>query len=259
MITSKTKPSFILGNPVKHSLSPVFQNSAFLSESIDSVYLALNIESDKFNNAVQGLKNLDILGINITVPYKVEIIKHLDNLSEEGSIIGAVNCIKITDGVWTGYNTDWYGVLKTLEINKISKSSRTLILGAGGASSGVIYGLKQFGITDITITNRTTAKAIDLADKYQINFITQENIISQKYELIINTTTAPFNELINAFDKNTVYFDLKYYGNKANSYGIIDGTEMLLYQGAMSFEIWTGKKAPLNIMREALYNAQKNS
>ncbi len=257
-VNSLTKPVYIIGNPVKHSKSPVFQNAAFEYSNLNLIYLALNVEQDNFDCLINGLKSTEIAGLNITVPYKLDIIKHANSLSKEAAIIGAVNCIEVLNNRWIGHNTDWYGVLKTLEINSINKKSKTLVYGAGGATAGVIYGLKQYGIDDITITNRTISKAHETANKFNIKTILSDEICNEKFDFYINTTTVDFDFLIKDFNYQSVYFDLKYYNKPINHHKFIDGKLMLLYQGAMSFEIWSKQTAPLEIMKNALFENKTN-
>ncbi|OHD05361.1 MAG: shikimate dehydrogenase [Spirochaetes bacterium GWD1_27_9] len=253
-ITAKTLPTFIIGNPISHSKSPVFQNAAFNHCNINSVYLAINIEKNDFEAVIAGLKKINIFGMNITIPYKVDILKYVDELSEDAKLIGAVNTIEVLNGNWVGHNTDWYGVYKTLELNKLSPSQDCLIIGAGGATNGVIYGLQQYGVKNIAITNRTKDKAELIKDQFNIDLIDFEEYKSKikNYSLIINTTSIDFNKLVDSFLEDKTYFDLKYYSGKIDMPNYIDGKIMLLYQGAKAFEIWTKQEAPIEIMQKAM-------
>jgi shikimate dehydrogenase len=254
MIDAKTLPAFILGNPIEHSLSPVFQNAAFQALNINSVYLALFIEMMQFEAAVSGLKKLNILGLNVTVPFKHDIMKFCDSLSAEAEQIASVNTIEVKDGKWIGHNTDAYGVEMTLQNNNIDKNLKTFIIGAGGAANAVIYGLKTYGINDITIVNRTLDKALTLQKQFNIKVeeFTDLEKRSRDYTLIINCTTLKFDSIIHESDDNAVYFDLKYYTPELKTKRYIDGLQMLLYQGAKAFSIWTKQDAPLDVMRKAL-------
>lgn len=159
LITSGTLPAFLIGHPVAHSISPIFQNNAFKSCGINSIYLALDIKPENFNDVMTGIKKIKTYGLNVTLPYKIDIINHIDKLSDEAKEINSVNTIETdNDNRWIGHNTDWYGVFKTLEINKIEKKIKVLLIGAGGAAPGAIYGLIKYGIKEITITNRTVLK-----------------------------------------------------------------------------------------------------
>ncbi|HQB61802.1 MAG TPA: shikimate dehydrogenase [Spirochaetota bacterium] len=254
-INAQTKAAFIIGDPVEHSKSPVFQNAAFQYLNINAVYLALNIEKKYFNDVVAGLKKMDLLGMNVTVPYKFDIMEHIDEFSDEVEAIRSANTIEVKNNRWIGHNTDWYGVFKTLENNKIDKNAKVLIIGAGGATPGAIYGLKRYGVSDISITNRTMSKADDICKIFDfarpVDFNNINSVIDD-YSLVINSTTQEFKNLIQNYNGETTYFDLKYWHTPSDIKNFIDGKDMLVYQGAKSFEIWTGKEAPIEVMKKAL-------
>ena len=222
---------------------------------INSVYLAVDIALENFNEVINGFKKIKIFGINITLPFKYEIIKYIDSMSDEVKVIKSVNTIEILpDNKWVGHNTDWFGVYKTLELKKIDKNKKALIIGAGGSVPAVIYGLIKYGITNISITNRTSEKSIDLQKQFTVKAEDYNDIdkIINNFNLIINCTTIEFSALIkNNFNSSSLYFDLKYYLNEPKIKNYIDGKLMLLYQGASSFSIWTKKNAPLKIMKKA--------
>ena len=254
-ITSQTKPIFIIGNPVNHSKSPIFQNSALQSCNISAVYLALDIKKQDFDTVISSLKKMEILGMNITIPYKVDIIKHIDVLSDDSQKIGAVNTIEIKDKKWIGHNTDWYGVYQTLINNKINNKSKVLIIGAGGATNGLIYGLNKYGIDDISITNRTYEKMVKIKELFHnIKIVKYENYKdkAQEFNFIINSTTLGFVDILDNYYKKCIYYDLKYYTDNKNIPNYIDGKDMLIYQGAKAFEIWTGITAPIDVMKHSL-------
>lgn len=248
-------PSYLLGHPVSHSKSAFIQNAAFKYCNINSVYLAIDINPLMFDITLAGLKKTEILGLNITLPYKKDIMKFVDELKPEAKFIDAVNTIEVKDKKWIAHNTDWYGVYKTLEIHNINKNQNLLIIGAGGATGAVIYGLKEYGINDITISNRTILKAEILKDKFELNLLNFENLNKsiKDYSMIVNCTTLNFKDIINDFNDNTVYFDLKYYSKTDNIKKFIDGSLMLLYQGMKAFKIWTNIEPEVKIMKEALF------
>ncbi|MCK4795877.1 MAG: shikimate dehydrogenase [Spirochaetes bacterium] len=258
MITTPI-PTYLIGHPVSHSKSPIFQNAAFKHLGINSVYQTIDILPNDFEKVVLKLKKSKIMGMNITLPYKHDIIKYTDSLSQEAKIIKAVNTIEITGNKWIGHNTDWYGVYKTLEKNNISKKQNVLLIGAGGATPGVIYGFIKYGITDISITNRTMHKAQKLNEQFSIKLLNY-NIFHNSldnFNMIVNCTSIDFKDIINNFNDNTIYFDLKYYTKELNVKKYIDGKSMLLYQGAKSFSIWTKTEAPIDIMKQSLENTKK--
>jgi shikimate dehydrogenase len=221
------------------------QNEFFNNAGINAVYLAFHVKCEDLPDVVAGFKKLkELRGFNVTVPHKVEIMKYLDEVDSVAKKIGAVNTVVIDDnGKWLGYNTDWYGVFKTLEENNVSRNLKTLIIGAGGAANGVVYGLQEYGISDIAITNRTAEKAEVIAKQFDIKTLdfTSYKDKQNEYQLIINTTTIPFGKMVADFKKDAVYFDLKYYLESTPDF-CIDGKAMLYYQGVKAFELWTGKK-----------------
>jgi shikimate dehydrogenase len=221
------------------------QNEFFNNAGINAVYLAFHVKGEDLPDVAAGFKKLkELRGFNVTVPHKVEIMKYLDEVDSVAEKIGAVNTVVIDDnGKWLGYNTDWYGVFKTLEENNVSRNLKTLIIGAGGAANGVVYGLQEFGISDIAITNRTAEKAEVIAKQFDIktlDFTSYKDKLNE-YQLVINTTTIPFGKMVADFKKDAVYFDLKYYLESTPDF-CIDGKAMLYYQGVKAFELWTGKK-----------------
>lgn len=242
-IDTRTQIYGIIGDPVAHSKSPALQNKFFEDLGINAVYLAFHVTKDNLPAVAAGFKKIEELrGFNVTVPHKVEIMKYLDEVDSVAREIGAVNTVVANNGRWIGYNTDWYGVFKTLKENKISANVKTLIIGAGGASNAVIYGLKRFGILNIDITNRTKEKAAAVAEKCNIGIVDFSSYKDRldDYQLIVNTTTVPFNDLVPHFNENAAYFDLKYYLESTPDF-CIDGKTMLYYQGVKAFELWTGK------------------
>lgn len=248
-------PTILIGYPVSHSLSPAFQNAAFKYLNINSVYISVDINPEHFDNIIPDLKKTKLMGINITLPYKQRIIKFADVLHEEALIIQSINTIEISDdGCWTGYNTDWFGVFKTLENNSISNNHEALIIGAGGSAPGAIYGLQKYGINKISITNKTASKVEALQDKFNLNSINFDDLkkASSKFSFLINCTTLGFDEILDKFSDEAIYFDLKYYLKPLSIKNFIDGKDMLLYQGSKSFEIWTKINAPVDVMRKAL-------
>jgi len=259
MITAKTIPIYLLGNPVKHSWSPIFQNAGLKHLDIDSVYLALHIEKEDFDTVVAGLKKINLLGLNITLPYKKNIMKFTDELSDDAKKIDAVNTVECLNGKWIGHNTDWYGVYKTLEEKKIDKDQNILLIGAGGATPGVIYGLQKYGINNLTITNRTMSKAEKLAKQFEINLINIEKYKDKlnDYSMIVNCTSIDFSNVLDNFNDEKIYFDLKYYKGRIKTKNYIDGKNMLIYQGSMAFSIWTKKDAPVSIMKKVLNKYKK--
>jgi len=270
-INGKTKIIGIIGKNVENSLSPLFHNQIILKYSLNFSYLPFQVAETDLNKAIQGIKALNIRGVNITFPYKEKVIEFLDELEESARRIGAVNTIVNNKGNLTGYNTDVIGFKKSLQDNGkfIIKEKKAVILGAGGAARGVIYTLLEEGIEEISIFNRTLEKAEKIKQDFfpffpesSINIFSfgQDNIKDKIKEanLLLNATSIGMaSQLDNTplpdeklFHPNLLVYDLIYHPAKtlflrqAEKAGakIINGLPMLVYQGIESFYLWTGIK-----------------
>ncbi len=263
-ISSKTKICMIIGDPVEHSLSPHMHNSAYKALGIDNefVFVAARVAPEHLGKAIEGIRAFGIRGVTVTIPHKTQIMKLLDGIDTVAEKIGAVNTIVNNNGKLTGYNTDWIGIATPL---KDHKGKTVAILGAGGAARAAVYAAKQLNMT-ICIFNRTIEHAKNLAEEFVCEYASiddSEKIKSR--DVIINTTSvglesnkSPISE--NAIAAHQIVFDIVYkpYETKllkiAKEKGatIIHGTEMLLDQGLAQFALYTGKKAPEDIMRKAI-------
>ena len=275
-VNGETKVYGIIGYPVKHSKSPQFQTAAFLSLKINAIYLPFEVKPEDLEDAVKGIKALSIKGINVTVPHKEEVIKYLDKVSQEVKYIGACNTIKNIDGYLIGYNTDAYGFIEGLkEILPEPHKKSFLIIGAGGASRAVLYGLINEGVQNIIVANRTVEKVYQIIEDFKtlnrfVDRIIQPVSLDQiekklnDVDVIVNTTSVGLkDEDLPLFDyskikKDHIVIDIIYKKTKllqvAEKKGCLyqDGLPMLLYQGVKAFEIWTGQKAPVEVMKEVL-------
>ncbi|HIP98398.1 MAG TPA: shikimate dehydrogenase [Aquifex aeolicus] len=266
-INGKTELYGVIGNPVKHSLSPVFQNVGFKSLGINAVYLPLEVSKERFEESVRGLLSLENLkGFNVTVPFKEGILKFGDLLSEDVKHIGSANTLKKTpEGRIEFYNTDWVGFLNALKELTDPAGKKVLVLGAGGTSRAVIYALKRVN-AEVFLWNRTLSKAEKLAQSFGVKIIKNLNNIGV-FEIIVNTTSVGLKEddpPLFDYEKiqaHQVVYDVIYRqtplvetalkkGAKAQN-----GLKMLLYQGVESFKIWTGKEPPIGTMWRALKRA----
>ena len=268
----------IIGDPIDHSLSPLIQNSAFASLNLNYSYIAFKVPPLELDESIKSLKTINISGFNVTLPHKVNIINHLDDLSDEAKVTGAVNTVKNEDGKFVGYNTDINGIITPLEERQINfKDIEILILGAGGSCRAALVGLsKKKDIKKINIVNRDQNKldkVIDLGKGLglrcnPLNYDDQKALgeVSFNSKLIINTTSIGLNNessplKSNFMSKDAFVFDIVYRPvftnllNNAKEAGsnIIFGYEMLIHQGAKSFELWTDMKAPINVMKKALF------
>ncbi len=279
-IRATTKIYGIFGHPVSHSLSPVLHNSAFAALGLDCAYLAFDIAPKEIGEAAQAVTTLGIKGINITIPHKESIIPHLDEIASDAEIMGAVNTVRNDDGRLTGYNTDVGGFLMAVEEELGIKpgGSSVLLVGAGGAARAVMSALCMNGAERICIANRTYDKAMKLASEFGKQFkktriepaaLGDSRVIRARLaeaDILVNSSSAGMEgketmELpLDALKGTACVYDLVYkpretrlvkearrLGHRASG-----GLGMLLYQGALSFEIWTGVKAPVEVMRKAI-------
>ena len=261
----------VIGDPVSHSLSPAMHNAAFRALCLDCYYGAFQVKGRSLHEAVNGARLLGFGGLNVTVPHKEEVIRFIeaDKVSHD---IGAANTIDFKTN--KAYNTDAPGAIQSLEDNGVEVNGKNvLVLGAGGAARAVAYGLIKRGST-VTIMNRTAPKAADLAAylrEYGDVFGTGIENLKEKVaisDVIVNTTTVGMGTdetLITAdmLKDSQVVFDLVYRPvetrllkeAKAAGSKTIDGITMLARQGALSFEIWTGVKPPVEVMERSARDA----
>jgi shikimate dehydrogenase len=263
----------LIGHPIKHSYSPYIQNYALEEMGIDCIYLAFDVVSENLRSSVNSVLTLSLKGINVTLPHKEKIIKYLDELSEEASIIGAVNTVVNDHGKLIGYNTDANGVLETLLPfkDKIS-GTKVTVIGAGGSARAVIYTLlRYFKPEEINIINRTHQRADTLMNYFSLkmrydSFHTFELFPPDNVEtiknsrLIINSTTIgmypeiedSITDIEDSFNEEQIVFDLIYNPTKtkflrmAEEQGakVVGGMTMLISQAAKSFQLWTGVEMP---------------
>ena len=272
-IKGSTNVVGLIGHPVEHSFSPPMHNAAFKNLGMDYVYAAFDVDPNDLENAIIGARALDIKGFNVTIPHKIEVMKYLDEIDEVASLIGAVNTIDFKD--LKGYNTDGIGAIKAIgEVTKI-KDKNVVIAGAGGASRAISFYIAKCGADNLTILNRNVEKAKkltgDILDSGLMDNVNSDSINSMDLtdtDILINTTPVGMHPnvddtpiaLASDMHEDLVVFDAVYNPNetgllkeaiRANAKPVY-GIKMLLYQGAESFEIWTGKKAPIDVMEEAL-------
>ncbi|KAF0145592.1 MAG: shikimate dehydrogenase [Nitrospirae bacterium] len=285
-VSGKTKVLGLLGFPVEHSLSPAMHNTAFEKLGLDCCYVTFLVKPEFVRDAVKAIKALNLAGVNVTVPHKEKIIPFLDEVNKEASFIGAVNTIVNADGKLTGYNTDGRGFMKSLSEAKISVNKKNvLIIGAGGASRAIGYYLCQSAskLFLYDIDKKKAGKLISDLNKIKKNvfFFSYEPFrlrrtrpgraaLSSQLEdvdIIINATPLglkkndPLPIDVNLLKPKQVVCDLIYKRTalleKASKKGCrtLNGLGMLLWQGVFAFELWTGKRPPVDVMRKAL--AQK--
>jgi shikimate dehydrogenase len=264
---AKTRLCGIIGNPVEHSLSPAMHNAAFEHLGLNFAYLAFRVTD--VEGAVRAVRALDIRGLSVTVPHKVAVIPFLDEIDPVAKAIGAVNTLVNDGGRLKGCNTDWTGFVRSLETHVPATGRRVALLGAGGAARAIAFGLREKGAT-LTILNR--AEEIDMAralaaeigcpygDLGRIDAVTGADIV-------VNATSVGMAPLLDrtpvdpaCLRPEQVVVDIVYNPMetrflreaKARGCRTVPGYEMLLLQGVTQFELWTGKAAPVELMRSIL-------
>ena len=258
----------LIGWPVKHSISPALHNACFEKMNIPFHYDLYPVVPDNFANEISKIKN-SLVGFNITIPHKERIIDFLDEIDSSVSQIGASNCAVFKDGEWIGFNTDVSGFLSALRPHFDLYGKNAFILGAGGASHAVVFGLARAGVKKIYIFDIEREKAESLASRVKKFF--PEKIVFPAGEfsplkdchILINATPVGMERDEIPVDPRFLYnhlyvFDLIYNRQtpllkEAGGKGLKcqNGLDMLIYQAAESFKIWTGIYPPVDIMRKA--------
>lgn len=283
-IDGKTKVFGILGFPVRHTFSPLFQNAAFRAKRINAVYVSFEVAPGRLKDAVRSLIALGVSGVNVTIPHKQAIIPLLDELSPEAKAIGAVNTVLFKGGRSTGHNTDAEGFLvslrKDLKVNPKKKS--ILIFGSGGAAKAIAYVLAREGTASIIFVDMFNQRAKELAVKIGKDFPRSSTRAVPFLKSRIDEEVLNCDVLINAspvgmkkgdpcivsphaLHKDLAVYDIVYNPSltpllresKKRKIKAAGGIGMLLYQGVASFELFTGIKAPASVMRAALKRAIK--
>lgn len=278
-ISGATSLVGLMGWPVEHSLSPKMHNAAFAKLQLNWSYVPLAVRPPHVHTALKGLEALSFKGVNVTVPHKQAVMRHMDELSKSAKIIGAVNTIHLQNGRFIGYNTDSTGFLNSLvEADCHPKDMRVAVLGAGGAARAVVFALAWAEAASVVVLNRTAERAAflvdDLIDAFPsstLHFakLSRSSFVAlrESFDLVINTTSVgmhprtascPWPDEI-PMPSTAVYCDLVYnpletvFLARARAAGArtIDGLGMLIHQGAAAFERWTGQSPPIEIMRQA--------
>jgi shikimate dehydrogenase len=276
-INAKTRICAIIGNPVEHSLSPVMHNAAFRKLGFNFVYVAFKVTKNELKDAILGMRSLGLQGLNVTMPHKNAVIKYLDEIDSKAKAIGAVNTILNAKGKLVGYNTDGKGAMVALQKNGIStEEKRMLLLGAGGAAKAIAFQAVQ-EVEELVIVNRTIEKAEQLAELLWKKFskkvkcrILSAEVLKEEMEttdILVNATSVSMYPNINQspvpsdlLHSNLCVMDIIYNpletklvkDAKAVGAKVVSGLEMLLYQGAIAFEIWTNCPAPVDVMKKAV-------
>ena len=277
-IDGYTRLAAVVANPIKHSISPFIHNSAFEATNTNGVYLAWEVDATELAETVANIRRYQMYGINLSMPYKEQVIPYLDQLSEEACLIGAVNTVVNREGTLIGYNTDGKGFFKSLPSFKISRK-RLVLLGAGGAAKAILAQAILDGVSQISVFVRSSSmektrpylEKIQNATGFRVDLFALEDVqdlqdsITQA-DLLVNATNVgmdgssqPIPTSIVLPEKllvaDVIYqpFEtpfLKWARNQGNQ--SINGLGMLLYQAAEAFELWTGKEMPTDQIWELL-------
>lgn len=247
----------VVGKNINYSLSPIIHNFHFERLKINATYELFNIDNLKEN--IVNLRNL--AGFNVTVPYKEMIYKICEDISAEVKEIKAVNCVKVENNKFYGYNTDVYGFYQLLEKNELlERSLKALIIGSGGAAKAVYYCLNKYTNHLIYITNRTIEKARQIT----ANVVLINEVDLKQFDIVINCTSVGVKNFsspieIKHIKIDSVFIDINYQSkskflfdaDKLNA-KTINGLDMLIYQAAKSFEIWFEKKANVKYLEDSI-------
>lgn len=277
-IDGYTRLAAVVANPIKHSISPFIHNSAFETTNTNGVYLAWEVDATELAETVANIRRYQMYGINLSMPYKEQVIPYLDQLSEEACLIGAVNTVVNREGTLIGYNTDGKGFFKSLPSFKISRK-RLVLLGAGGAAKAILAQAILDGVSQISIFVRSSSmektrpylEKIQNATGFRVDLFALEDVQDlqdsiTKADLLVNATSVGMDGTSQPIPTSIVLPEkllvadviyqpfetpfLKWARNQGNQ--SINGLGMLLYQAAEAFELWTGKEMPADQIWESL-------
>lgn len=280
-ITGQTKIVGIIGDPIKHSRSPLIHNAAIAALGLDYVYVPFHVEPDSLGAAIEGFKATNVIGINVTIPHKQNVMSYLDEISREATLIGAVNTLIFRDGAIIGENTDAPGFLHAMQEDglDVPQGGAAVVIGAGGSARAIVVALALAGVKTICITNRTVSRAValatDLSEKTGVS-IYGIGLDDSKLPHAVETSQLIVNTASTSMDvSHPLLIDPEWLAPQSIVYDIvytppetrllqaaaekdchtIGGLGMLIHQGAIAFEKWTGINPPVEIMRQALQGA----
>ncbi|MEM7287813.1 MAG: shikimate dehydrogenase [Actinomycetota bacterium] len=260
----------MIGNPVRHSLSPPIHNAGFRALDLDWVYVAFDVAPGRAASAVSAMRALHIGGLSVTMPHKADIAASLDRLSPQARVLGAVNCVAWDQGELVGHNTDGGGFVDSLEHETGTGVSgrRCLVVGAGGAARAVVLALAEAGAADVVVVNRTQRKAHAAAELAGTVGRVGSTANVRDADIVVNATSVGMDGTGGAgrlpipddgLREGQIVADLVYHpfvtplmtAARAAGATVVGGVGMLVYQAARQFELWTGRSAPVEAMGEA--------
>ena len=277
-IDGYTRLAAVVASPIKHSISPFIHNTAFEATSTNGVYLAWEVKGTDLAETVVNIRRYQMFGINLSMPYKEQVIPYLDQLSEEARLIGAVNTVVNREGTLIGYNTDGKGFFKSLPSFKIS-GKRMVLLGAGGAAKAILAQAILDGVSQVSVFVRSASiektrpylEKIQNATGFRVDLFALEDVQDlqdsiTKADLLVNATSVGMDGASQPIPTSIVLPEkllvadviyqpfetpfLKWARNQGNQ--AINGLGMLLYQASEAFQLWTGKEMPTDQIWELL-------
>ena len=277
-IDGYTRLAAVVANPIKHSISPFIHNQAFEATHTNGVYVAWEVEATDLAETVVNVRRYQMFGINLSMPYKEQVISYLDQLSEEARLIGAVNTVVNREGTLIGYNTDGKGFFKSLPSFKIS-GKRMVLLGAGGAAKAILAQAILDGVSQVSVFVRSASiektrpylEKLQNATGFRVDLFALEDVQDlkdsiTKADLLVNATSVGMDEFSQPIPTSIVLPEkllvadviyqpfetpfLSWARNQGNY--AVNGLGMLLYQAAEAFQLWTGKEMPTDQIWELL-------
>jgi shikimate dehydrogenase len=272
-INAATRLCAVYGSPIAHSASPAMHNAAFAALGLNWRYLAFEVDPKNLRAAIEGAKAMGFAGLNLTVPHKLLAVEMVDELDDAAKKWGAVNTIKFDHKGAVGFNTDADAITQSLreDLNLKLRGAKVLLLGAGGAGRTAALKLASEKVSELFLVNRTQIKAEKIAVEIKKQFPSVK--VSAGYpkavvDLILNATSlglktgdaSPLDEKQFSLKQARAVYDMIYRpaetkllaAARKSGCKTANGLGMLLHQGAKSFEIWTGRPAPIEVMRRAL-------
>lgn len=260
----------LIGNPLNHTLSPLIHTHFLYETNLNGGYTCFDIENNCLDNIVEMFRKYLFVGVNVTVPFKCDIMRFCDNIDDTVKSMGAVNTLHFSNGIISGYNTDIYGFSKIFEENNINVSDKTvLLLGAGGASRAALKFFKDNKPKKLYFANRTIEKALELKDFFNIDtsVIDMQSVDDIECDIVVNSTSLgikneafPYKAKVREYAIDMQYKPyitsfLSLYNNEKEIVKI-NGISMLIWQAYKSFNIWTGKTFNPNIekLKYIMYN-----
>lgn len=275
-VEATTRIVAVFGDPVDHSLSPRMHNAAFQELGLDYVYVAMRPQPRRLGDAIRAIRTLGWAGVNITVPFKQDALRHVDRVTDTVKVVGALNTICVDGNKLVGDNTDVAGFASALSAHGFrTRGKRALVIGAGGAARAVMQALLVGGAADVVVANRTPMKAKRLAKAFSRQFariqvadleVLEDFDFLATRQLVVNCTSVGLqggkylDYDVEATPEDCLHFDLAY-GEKPTAFlelaakyerPIIDGRHMLVHQGAAAFKLFTGRRAPVEVMAKAI-------